>query len=148
MIELLRMHVAESVVLQILFFLLILALVLSLVAGMRLTRLYLFKLAKSRHDPIEHAKAKGNVKNIIYFIELIAQISPMLGLLGTVVGMIDVFQVVSQSDGNASPSDMASGIWTALLTTAMGLVVALPSALSAAIFAWLIDDQEQQSREL
>ena len=59
----------------------------------------------------------------------IATISPLLGLLGTVVGMIDVFQdVVTQSSaaGQVQAAALASGIWQALITTASGLTVAIP----------------------
>lgn len=59
----------------------------------------------------------------------IATISPLMGLLGTVIGMIDVFQrVVNQAGagGAVDPGAMANGIWTALITTAAGLTVAIP----------------------
>jgi biopolymer transport protein ExbB len=61
----------------------------------------------------------------------IASITPLIGLLGTVLGMIDVFQGVvadaGMSGGSVNPASLASGIWTALLTTAAGLSVAIPS---------------------
>ncbi len=58
-------------------------------------------------------------------LKLLAALSPMLGLLGTVTGMIETFQVMSQY-GNADPRIMASGISTALITTVLGLVAAMP----------------------
>ncbi|MDG3084904.1 MotA/TolQ/ExbB proton channel family protein [Vibrio hannami] len=58
-------------------------------------------------------------------IKLIAALSPMLGLLGTVTGMIETFQVITQY-GNADPRVMAGGISTALITTVLGLVAAMP----------------------
>lgn len=63
----------------------------------------------------------------------IATISPLMGLLGTVIGMIDVFQrVVNQAGagGAVDPGAMANGIWTALITTAAGLTVAIPVFLA------------------
>jgi biopolymer transport protein ExbB len=63
----------------------------------------------------------------------IATISPLMGLLGTVIGMIDVFrQVVNQAGqgGAVDPGVMANGIWTALITTAAGLTVAIPVYLA------------------
>lgn len=63
----------------------------------------------------------------------IATISPLLGLLGTVVGMIDVFQdVVAQSagGGEVQAAALATGIWQALITTATGLTVAIPVYLA------------------
>lgn len=58
-------------------------------------------------------------------LKLLAALSPMLGLLGTVTGMIETFQVITQF-GNADPRMMASGISTALITTVLGLVAAMP----------------------
>ncbi|RKY38949.1 MAG: MotA/TolQ/ExbB proton channel family protein [Candidatus Omnitrophota bacterium] len=57
----------------------------------------------------------------------IAHISPLLGLLGTVVGMINTFQVIQQGGYVVNPADLAQGIWAALLTTALGLSVAIPT---------------------
>ena len=56
----------------------------------------------------------------------IAMISPLLGLLGTVVGMILTFEVLT-TQGIAKPNELAGGISTALITTAAGLIVALPA---------------------
>lgn len=58
-------------------------------------------------------------------IKLLAALSPMLGLLGTVTGMIETFQVITQF-GNADPRIMAGGISTALITTVLGLISAMP----------------------
>ena len=59
-------------------------------------------------------------------LEVMATVSPLLGLLGTVTGMIQAFRQVSAVQGVVSPSLLASGIWEALLTTAAGLTVAIP----------------------
>ena len=59
-------------------------------------------------------------------IEAVVQASPMLGLLGTVIGMIEAFGKVSEGGGAADPSALAGGIWIALTTTALGLAVAIP----------------------
>jgi len=59
----------------------------------------------------------------------IAHISPLLGLLGTVVGMVGCFQVIQQKSTSlnpVSPGDLAGGIWAALITTVAGLAVAIP----------------------
>ena len=58
-------------------------------------------------------------------IEAVVQAAPMLGLLGTVVGMIEAFARLSQATGAADPAVLAGGIWTALITTAIGLVIAV-----------------------
>ncbi len=63
------------------------------------------------------------------FIEQIAYLSPMLGLLGTVLGMIDVFRGLANQGGGGDTGALAGGIWEALMTTAVGLTVAIPFAL-------------------
>ena len=67
-------------------------------------------------------------------LEIISQVSPLIGLLGTVVGMIDSFNELELGGSLVDPSVLAGGIWTALLTTAMGLLVAIPSLVSHYFF--------------
>ena len=62
-------------------------------------------------------------------LEIIAQVSPLIGLLGTVIGMIDSFNELELGGSLVDPSILAGGIWTALLTTAMGLIVAIPALI-------------------
>ncbi|MFS1463590.1 MotA/TolQ/ExbB proton channel family protein [Vibrio lentus] len=62
-------------------------------------------------------------------LKLLAALSPMLGLLGTVTGMIETFQVITQF-GNGDPKVMAGGISMALVTTVLGLVAAMPLLLA------------------
>lgn len=76
----------------------------------------------------------------IWILELIAASAPLLGLLGTVLGMIVAFQGVGQGAGGADTALLASGIWEALLTTAFGLGVALPFSILAAVFNNAVDD--------
>lgn len=59
-------------------------------------------------------------------LSLISAISPLLGLTGTVIGMIQAFQVIASSGSAVNPGMLASGIWEALITTAAGLLVAIP----------------------
>ena len=70
----------------------------------------------------------------IGWLSLIASVAPMMGLLGTVGGMIKSFNVIASSGGQANPADLAKGISEALLTTMLGLIVALPTSAS---FAYL-----------
>ncbi|MDP8236643.1 MAG: MotA/TolQ/ExbB proton channel family protein [Candidatus Erginobacter occultus] len=63
-------------------------------------------------------------KNLVVLATL-AHISPLLGLLGTVFGMIRAFMTIEEMQGVVNPSDLAGGIWEALLTTAFGLLVAI-----------------------
>ncbi len=68
------------------------------------------------------------------FLSLIATISPLLGLLGTVLGMIEAFQQLETAGDRVDPAILSGGIWEALLTTAAGLSVAIPAA---ALYTWL-----------
>ena len=69
----------------------------------------------------------------------IASISPLLGLLGTVVGMIKVFAVIT-AQGVGDPSVLAEGISEALITTAVGLTVAIPSLMFYRYFRGRVDE--------
>ena len=62
-------------------------------------------------------------------LEFIAATSPLLGLLGTVLGMITAFQALQDAGSQVDPSILSGGIWGALLTTAAGLIVAIPAVL-------------------
>ena len=71
------------------------------------------------------------------FLSTIAHISPLLGLLGTVVGLVKCFYIIEQKAamvGMVNPSDLAGGIWEALLTTVAGLCVAIPAYLAYNFF--------------
>jgi biopolymer transport protein ExbB len=65
---------------------------------------------------------------------LVATIAPMLGFLGTVMGMIDSFQAIASLKGPVYPALVAGGLWTALLTTAVGLIIAIPCLVANQIF--------------
>jgi len=75
----------------------------------------------------------------IEFLSVIANIAPMVGLLGTVMGMIFAFQEVADTQGAARASELAEGIYTALVTTVGGLLVAIPSLAAFAIFRNRVD---------
>jgi len=62
----------------------------------------------------------------ISWVSLISAVAPMLGLLGTVVGMVISFAKLAEKAGAANPADLAGGISMALMTTVMGLIVAIP----------------------
>jgi len=65
-------------------------------------------------------------------LNVIAQVEPLLGLLGTVTGLIRAFIEISNLGVQVTPSDLASGIWEALITTAAGLFIGIP-----ALVAWM-----------
>ncbi len=70
---------------------------------------------------------------------LIGSIAPMLGLTGTVLGMIEAFNTIAASGGMARPDELAGGIGQALVTTLMGLVVAIPTMVAFSYFRNKID---------
>ncbi len=76
---------------------------------------------------------------MIRLLELIAMVSPLLGLLGTVLGMIQAFQELALAQGAANAALLAAGIWQALLTTAAGLIVAIPAAVAATLLSARVD---------
>lgn len=81
----------------------------------------------------------AKMNSLIRVVELIAMISPLLGLLGTVLGMIQSFQELEMAEGAANASVLAGGIWQALLTTAVGLLVAIPAAVGASLLSARIE---------
>ncbi|WP_417207659.1 MotA/TolQ/ExbB proton channel family protein [Antarctobacter sp.] len=72
-------------------------------------------------------------------LDSIAQLAPLLGLFGTVLGMISAFQALQDAGAQVDPSLLAGGIWVALLTTAVGLAVAMPTALVLSWFEGRMD---------
>ena len=78
-------------------------------------------------------------------LELIGLISPLLGLLGTILGMITAFQALQSSGAEADPAVLAGGIWEALLTTAIGLSVAIPAIVAFNLAENRIDRLRQQA---
>ncbi len=72
----------------------------------------------------------------------IGNIAPLLGLLGTVIGMIKAFMVIQQMGGKVNAAVLAGGIWEAMLTTALGLAVALPTMIAHSYLVARIDRYE------
>ena len=70
---------------------------------------------------------------------LIGAVSPMLGLTGTVLGMIVAFNTIADSGGMAKPDELADGISQALVTTLLGLIVAIPTMVAYSFFRNRID---------
>ena len=97
---------------------------------------------------IEAEKELRNLEFLLKPLEVISNIAPLLGLLGTVIGMITAFSKLEESGSRVDPAILAGGIWEALLTTAFGLIVAIP-ALAA--FYWLdgrVDNVREDMRHL
>jgi len=72
-------------------------------------------------------------------LNVIAAIAPMLGLTGTVIGMIDSFNTIATKQGVAQPGELAGGIGQALITTLLGLLVAIPTMVAVSYFRNKID---------
>ena len=81
------------------------------------------------------AEARRGLK----ILDLVATIAPLLGLLGTVVGMIAAFQAMQEAGARTDPAVLAGGIWEALLTTAAGMGVAIPATMALGWFESVID---------
>lgn len=81
-------------------------------------------------------------------LELIATIAPLLGLLGTVLGMIAAFQALQAAGTGADPSALAGGIWEALLTTAAGMGVAIPASAALSWFESVIETLRQDMEDM
>ncbi len=81
-------------------------------------------------------------------LELISTIAPLLGLLGTVLGMIEAFQAMQETGNSTDPAALAGGIWEALLTTAAGMAVAIPSSIALVWFETLCENLEGDLEDL
>ncbi len=108
------------------------------------------KSETSRHDLmlILIEKETEKLNRFMPTLEIIGQVSPLIGLLGTVIGMIDSFNELELGGSLVDPSVLAGGIWTALLTTAMGLIVAIPALISHYFFDRNILIKHKSTEEL
>ena len=80
-----------------------------------------------RRIEIQGSQKLRELRSFLPALEGIGTLSPLLGLLGTVLGMIAAFQAMEIAGNEVDPSTLSGGIWQALLTTAMGLIVAIPT---------------------
>ncbi len=99
----------------------------------------LAKLQEGYPQAVEAMQEVGEDENMrleqrLSYIGLIGTVSPMIGLLGTVNGMVTSFQVIARSNTQPKPSELAGGISTALITTLVGLLLAIPAIAAFGIF--------------
>lgn len=80
-------------------------------------------------------------------LELASTIGPLLGLLGTVTGMIAAFQALQEAGARADPATLAGGIWEALLTTAAGMAVAIPAQVALTWFDSVVDSMRHDMED-
>lgn len=103
--------------------------------------------------PAEYVALCGNrgfrrAESYTRTLEVIAAISPLMGLLGTVIGMVKAFSGISASGANVDPGMLAGGIWEALLTTIAGLAVAIPALAAAHFFSARTERAREQTEEI
>jgi biopolymer transport protein ExbB len=77
----------------------------------------------------------------LHVLELIGRVAPLVGLLGTVLGMVNAFRTVAASQGAVDPALLADGIWEALITTVAGMCVAIP----ALVFHHFFEDRVKKT---
>lgn len=75
----------------------------------------------------------------IEYLNIIGNLGPLLGLLGTVLGMIEAFQAMHQAQGQANPAQLAGGISTALTHTFLGLMLAVPCLAAFGVLRTMVD---------
>lgn len=109
----------------------------TLVCGLGEIDLGWSEVEKAVEDAL--AEQSSRLMRKIEYLSLIGNIAPMVGLLGTVTGMIIAFQQVATSAGAAGAGDLAEGIYQALVTTVGGLIVAIPSLGAFSIFRNRVD---------
>ncbi|WP_411353029.1 MotA/TolQ/ExbB proton channel family protein (plasmid) [Leisingera aquaemixtae] len=111
----------------------------SRVVAAALTALAALPEDRAREETARVAKLHlGSAATGLGALELIATIAPLLGLLGTVLGMIAAFQALQAAGARADPALLAGGIWEALLTTAAGMAVAIPASAALTWFEAVI----------
>ena len=81
-------------------------------------------------------------------LEVIAALAPLIGLLGTVMGMMTAFDAMANAQGQADPAELSGGIYEALSTTATGLAIAIPFAAIAAWMEFRMRRMQQQINDL
>lgn len=98
---------------------------------------------------ITHA-TEEEVRDLSSYLQALAtigNIAPLLGLLGTVMGMIKAFMVIQQMGGKVNAAVLAGGIWEAMLTTALGLAVALPTMVAHSYLLARVDRYEARLQD-
>ena len=88
-----------------------------------------------------------NLENYLGGLEVIASISPLLGLFGTVLGMIKAFLNLEKAGSQVDPALLAGGIWEALLTTAFGLAIAIPALAAYHLFENKISNTRNKMKD-
>ena len=108
------------------------------IAGIRESHLGYKSMIKAMEDAGEALASR--IARKTEHLNVIGNISPMMGLLGTVIGMLRCFNEISHMAGAIEPKQLAGGIFEALVTTCMGLIVAIPALYCYAVFRNRVDE--------
>lgn len=95
------------------------------------------EIEKAMEDAV--AEQAARLFRRIEYLSVIGNIAPMVGLLGTVTGMLLAFKQVADTEGNAGAAQLADGIYQALVTTVAGLIIAIPALGAFALFRSRVD---------
>ena len=111
------------------------------------------EVAEQDHETLETVIINSTGREVrelsryLQALATIANITPLLGLLGTVVGMMKAFMVIQQMGGKVNAAVLAGGIWEAMMTTALGLSVALPAMVAHSYLISRVDGYETQLQD-
>lgn len=119
----------------------------------RLARVYVKYLLAGEHRRNEALKREGGrllaeLDQRMRLLATVAHVAPLLGLLGTVLGLVTSFQALGESGGLVQPGELAGGIWAALITTVFGLSIGIPCMVAHHYFHSLTDRAARQMKEL
>ncbi len=90
----------------------------------------------------------ARMSSMLGVLEQVSYLAPLLGLLGTVLGIIDVFHGLAEQGASADAGSLAGGIWEALLTTAAGMAVTIPASMALSWFEAVIERVRQEIEDL
>ncbi|MBE0477489.1 MotA/TolQ/ExbB proton channel family protein [Candidatus Aerophobetes bacterium] len=110
-----------------------------------------FKLPEAEKEKIIYQFSASKVRQLgirVKALGIIGHILPLLGLLGTVIGMIKTFMVVEAAGSSVNPGMLAGGIWEALLTTAVALSVAIPTLVAYHYLEGRLEDFSSQMSDV
>jgi biopolymer transport protein ExbB len=115
----------------------------------RITDIYFDYIQEPAPLREEALKREGNrllhdLERGLKALSAIAQVCPLLGLLGTVYGLVTAFYAIELAGGQVQVGDMAGGIWEALLTTVLGLLVGIPALLAHQYFQAKVERTAQR----
>ena len=100
--------------------------------------IYFFQTRKgSKNDVLKRLQAKAATG--LWLLNVISAVSPSIGLLGTVTGLIGSFSKMAEVGAAVNIQDLSGGIWEAMLTTAFGMIISIPALLCYRMFKRIIE---------